>query len=80
MLSLIIIIQMFLKNNSSKLGWVYNQTYTDILYRQPKTLLQNYVDFINEFTHILTDLEKQNIDVIIAGDYNIDLLKRKKYF
>ena len=50
------------------------------IYRQPKTLLQNYVDFINEFTHILTDLEKQNFDVIIAGDYNIDLLKiREKY-
>ena len=45
------------------------------LYRQPKTLLQNYVDFINELIHILTNLEKQNLDVIIAGDYNIDLLK-----
>ena len=44
------------------------------LYGQPKTLLQNYVDFINELIHILTNLEKQNLDVIIA-DYNIDLLK-----
>ena len=51
------------------------------IYRQPKILLQNYVDFINEFTHILTDLEKQNLDVITAGNYNIDLLKiRENYF
>ena len=50
------------------------------LYRQPTTLLQNYVDFINELIHILTNLEKQNLDVIIAGDYYIDLLKfREKY-
>ena len=66
---------MLLKNNSLSGEFITKPIILGNIYRQPKTLLQNYVDFINEFTHILTDLEKQNFDVIIAGDYNIYLLK-----
>ncbi len=34
-----------------------------------------YNQFIEEFAPILVNLEKNNKDVILAGDFNIDLLK-----
>ncbi len=45
------------------------------IYRPPKDILENYNEFINEFSQILNTLESNNTDVIIAGDFNIDLLK-----
>jgi hypothetical protein len=45
------------------------------IYRPPKNLNDNYKQFINEFTPTLNALEKINSDVIITGDFNIDLLK-----
>ena len=74
-LLLIIMIQLLLKKIIKVSGkFITKPIILGSLYGQPKTLLQNYVDFINELIHILTNLEKQNLDVIIA-DYNIDLLK-----
>ena len=45
------------------------------IYRPPRDLLENYTTFINEMTPILCDFEKQNTEVLISGDFNIDLLK-----
>ena len=45
------------------------------VYRPPRDTNENYNQFINEFVPILSDFGKSKSDVIIAGDYNIDLLK-----
>ena len=52
--------------------------YIGNIYRPPKENLEFYEQFINEFTPTLVNLEKNNKDVIIAGDFNIDLLKINK--
>ena len=39
------------------------------------TLDENYRQFIDEFTTVLAKLEISHSDVIMAGDFNIDLLK-----
>ncbi len=44
-------------------------------YRPPKDLLENYYEFINEFSPILDTLQTNNNEAIIADDLNIDLLK-----
>ena len=45
------------------------------MYRPPRDTNENYNQFINEFVPILSDFGKSKSDVIIAGYYNIDLLK-----
>ena len=45
-----------------------------IIYLQKNTNI-DYKKFIDEFTIILASLENCNSELIIAGDYNIDLLK-----
>ncbi len=37
--------------------------------------MEFYNQFIEEFSPILVNLDKNNKDVILAGDFNIDLLK-----
>ena len=45
------------------------------VYRPPNNTNDIYQTFTNEFTPILENLQNKNREVIIAGDYNIDLLK-----
>ncbi len=45
------------------------------VYRPPKDDLEHYKEFIDEFSYILDKLEKNKNEVIISGDFNIDLLK-----
>ncbi len=45
------------------------------IYRPPKDDLVHYKEFIDEFFYILDKLEKNKNEVIISGDFNIDLLK-----
>ena len=45
------------------------------VYRPPKDINENYQTFIDEFANKLVYLNNNRHDVIIAGDYNIDLLK-----
>ncbi len=45
------------------------------IYRPPKDILENYNEFINEFSLILNTLESNNTDASIAMVFNIDLLK-----
>ena len=45
------------------------------LYRPPHNTNDLYQTFINEFIPILEHLQRVNQEVIIAGDFNIDLLK-----
>ena len=44
------------------------------IYRPPKTTIDSYSLFTEEFTNILSSLEKSRSEVIIAGDFNINLL------
>ena len=44
-------------------------------YRPPKNLNENYKQFLPEFTPIISSFDISNSDVIIAGDFNINLLK-----
>ena len=48
------------------------------VYRPPRDLNENYQTFIDELTPVLYDLQKRQCEVVIAGDYNIDLLKVKQ--
>ena len=45
------------------------------VYRPPKDITENYQTFIDEFANKLVYLNNNRNEVIIAGDYNIDLLK-----
>jgi len=45
------------------------------IYRPPNDINECYTEFIHELSPILSKLETNNNDVIIAGDFNIDLLK-----
>ncbi len=49
--------------------------YIGNIYRPSKENVEFYDQFINEFTPILNKLEKNNKEVILAGDFNRDLLK-----
>ena len=51
------------------------------IYRPQRDLNENYMQFSNEFTSIISLIDKTNSDIIIAGDFNINLLKinDKKY-
>ena len=48
------------------------------IYKPPKDLNQNYHTFINEFSETLDYLQNQKSEIIIAGDYNIDLFRLKE--
>ena len=45
------------------------------VYRPPNNTNDIYQTFTNEFSPILKNLQNKNCEVIIAGDYNIDLQK-----
>ena len=45
------------------------------VYRPPHDTNDNYNQFINEFVPILSEFGKSKSDVVIAGNYNIYLLK-----
>ena len=45
------------------------------IYRPPHDNNANYQQFIHELTPLITTLGNHHSDVIIAGDYNIDVLK-----
>ena len=45
------------------------------IYRPPRDINENYETFIEELTPTLDKLNKRKTEVVIAGDYNIDLLK-----
>ena len=56
-----------LKNNFHKSVVIGN------IYRPPRDININYQTFIRELTPILSAFEKRNAEVILAGDFNIDL-------
>ena len=45
------------------------------LYRPPIDLNNNYQTFIDELTPVLNQFNTKNKEVVIAGDFNIDLLR-----
>jgi hypothetical protein len=45
------------------------------VYRPPRDNLDNYTTFINELEQILCNLQMTNKEIVISGDFNIDLLK-----
>ena len=44
-------------------------------YRPPRDLNENSMQFLNEFTSIISLIDKTNSDIIIAGEFNINILK-----
>ena len=52
------------------------------IYRPPRDLSQNYIQFTDELSQTLSHFQHNNKTCIVAGDYNIDLLKvsRKPLF
>ena len=44
----------------------------------PRDLNENYKQFLSEFTPIISSFHRTNSDVIIAGNFNINLLKINK--
>ena len=65
-----------LKNNFDRSVVIGN------IYSPPRNININNQTFIRELTPILSAFEKRNAEVIIAGDFNIDLLQvnRKSIF
>ena len=45
------------------------------IYRPPNDLNYKYEQFTNEFSELQSSLENINSDVVLAGDFNLDLLK-----
>ena len=45
------------------------------IYRQPRKLRKQTKQFINEFTSLVQDLDNTNLKIVLAGDYNLNLLK-----
>ena len=45
------------------------------IYRPPRDINENYEQFNKEFTEFLSRLQKTKGEVVIVGDFNIDLLK-----
>ena len=45
------------------------------IYRPPRDVLQHYQTFTSELASIITVLSKSKCEVVLSGDYNIDLLK-----
>ena len=46
------------------------------IYRPPRPLNGNYNEFLNEFTTVISSMQnRQKNNLILAGDYNINMLK-----
>ena len=45
------------------------------IYRPPRNSNENISSFIDELWSIISSFDKRNLDIIIAGDFNINLLK-----
>ncbi len=45
------------------------------IYRPPNDLLDSYNEFIKELSLVLSTLQNNNNEVIVAGDFNINLLQ-----
>ena len=45
------------------------------IYRQPRQLRKQTKQFINEFTSLVQDLDNTNLNSVLAGDYNLNILK-----
>ena len=45
------------------------------VYRPPRNRVENYRNFIEEFNEITCNLQSSSKEVIIGGDFNLDLLK-----
>ena len=45
------------------------------IYRPPRTLREQTKQFINEFTSLVQALDDTNLNIVLAGDYNLNLLK-----
>ena len=44
------------------------------IYRPPRNPIENIRTFIEEFSNILTSMDNNNPDILLTGDYNINLL------
>ena len=56
-------------------GGLVNELSIGNIYRPPRDLNRNYKQFIEELMPILSLYEKDNSEMVLAGDFNINLLK-----
>jgi exonuclease III len=45
------------------------------IYRPPRNIIENYSAFIDEITSIICKLQRLRTEIVIVGDFNLDLLK-----
>ena len=45
------------------------------IYRPPRDLIENYEMFINEFSAVLQKIQRSKNEILVGGDFNIDLLR-----
>ena len=48
------------------------------IYRPPRDKIENYTTFVSKLDRILHNLQQNNKDLAITGDFNIDLLRIKE--
>ena len=58
-----------------KCGCLANTLTLGNIYRPPRSSNYDLNAFIDEFSHIISSLENNNNHLILAGDFNINLLK-----
>lgn len=56
-------------------GGLNKPIYICNLYRPPHDVIESYATFINEISPLLHELNTKNFEVIMVGDFNINLLK-----
>ena len=56
-------------------GCLRNEIIVGNIYRPPRTLREQTKQFINEFTSLVQALDNTNLNIVLAGDYNLNLLK-----
>ena len=58
-----------------KVGGLPKEISIGNIYRPPRMLKEQIKQFIKEFTTLILSLEKSNLNINFAGDYNLNLLK-----
>ena len=54
-------------------GCLRNEIIVGNIYRSPRTLKEQTKQFINEFTSLVQALDNTNLNIVLAGDYNLNL-------
>ena len=70
-------LEVYLRNANCNVECRRKKVIIGNIYRPPRETVENYTTFIGELEEILSTTLRNNKEIIIAGDFNIDLLKIK---